>query len=88
VEAGGSKRMPWMNGLHGGKTPLLLKKDKRKGFKGAGEMPKICMELRVWQKGYQQKPYEPLALPDMGLNSLRKFLSRGLKNGKQNPGRG
>ena len=51
-------------------------------------MPKICMELRVWQKGYQQKPYEPLALLDIGLNSLRKLLSRGLKNGKQNPGRG
>jgi hypothetical protein len=40
-------------------------------------MPKICMELRVWQKGYQQKLYEPLALWHMGLTSLRKlFIKR------------
>ena len=69
--------MPWMNGLHGGKTPLLLKKAKKKGFKGVGKMLNICRELRIWQRGYQQKPYEPLALRHMGLNSLGKlFIKR------------
>jgi hypothetical protein len=76
VEVGGSKRMPWMTGFHGEKTLLLLKRDKKKGFKGAGEMPNICRELIVSQKGYPQRAREPLASWHTGLNSLRELFSK------------
>jgi len=35
VGVGDSKRAPWMNGFRGEKTPLQMKKDKKKGFKGS-----------------------------------------------------
>jgi hypothetical protein len=49
-----------MNGSHGEKTPLLMRKDKMKGFKGTSEMLKNLEELRVWQKVYQQKTCDSL----------------------------
>jgi hypothetical protein len=76
VEVGGSKRMPWMNGFHGEKTPLLLKKDKKKGFKGAGEMLESYRGLRVWQKGHQPRAYEPLASWHASLNSHGELFTK------------
>ncbi len=52
--------MPWMNGSHGEKTLRQMKTDKKKGFKGASEMPKNHGKLRVWQKVFQRKTCDPL----------------------------
>jgi hypothetical protein len=38
AEAGGSKRAPWINGSHGGKTLFLMREESKKRCKETGEM--------------------------------------------------